>query len=321
MKPDQIFNKVILISPLDWGMGHTTRCFPIISQLLNQKNQIIFAGNEFQIDFVKRDFPNLEFLFLAGYQMSFNSERSTYFQMLSQILKMKAAIKKEKHWLNNLINKRKIDVVISDNRYGFYHTKTINILITHQTELQIPAFQKLINRKLEKWINSFDCCWVPDEPNQLLSGKLSNGITHKPKYFIGILSRFQKREFATVYDLAILLSGPEPQREQFKTKLENHFRNSNLRIAAIGWTGTNQKISYFKNPSTLQLETILNQSAKVLSRAGYTTLMELYKLQKKSVLIPTPGQFEQEYLANSLKIDFIEFENEKRFFEKRERLV
>lgn len=313
---ENIFSKRILISPLDWGMGHTTRCIALIRRLIDQENVIFFAGNEDQCAFVKREFNEVHFLFAEGYCVTLDSQKSPYWQMLNQFSKIKKAIQDENKLAEKYAVSENIDVIISDNRYGFFSGKTRNIFLAHQLNLQLPYFRSFVNRQLKKWIEKFDCIWIPDDPQKPICGDLLQANFKIPKRFIGHLCRFKRERLSVAYDYLGIVSGPEPERTRFTKILVDHLLEQNKKVALVGSYIESQRLTCFEDPSTKELEELINSSACIISRAGYTTIMEMIVLQKEAILIPTPGQFEQEYLAGNIHFEFLKFIPESQFEQK-----
>ncbi len=312
LHPDKIRSSRILISALDWGMGHTTRCISLIGQLLNQQNEIYFAGNLNQSYFIRREFEDqLKYVHLDGYGVTLDSQKSAYWQLLNQFSKIKKAIEVENNFVQEFVSEHKIDIVISDNRYGFFSSQAKNIFISHQLNLQLPFLKRFVNGQLKKWIEKFDIIWIPDQEKKSLCGELVLVNFVKPKIFIGLLGRFTRQQLPLKFDLLGIVSGPEPERTRFSKLLADYLRKQNKKVALVGSAEIYQDIACFENPSTQELETLINESATVISRAGYTTIMELILLEKTGILIPTPGQFEQEYLAKNVKSEFLNFVSEK----------
>jgi hypothetical protein len=286
-------------------MGHTTRLVSLLRQLKNQKNQLIFAGNSNQCQFIKAEFPEIELADLGGYEISLDSKKSTYWQLFLQGVKFKNAIKVEKEWLAKFVTMNKVDLIISDNRYGFYHPKIESILVTHQLNLQIPYFRRMVNRNLRRMVEKFDACWVPDTENRWLSGELSNTKLKIPVVYIGILNRFQKMQLPIDFDYLVILSGPEPEKTNFKQEILKQLSATPSSVCIAGAQVTGYPCH--PNPTTTELAELIAKSDTVISRAGYTTLMEMVDLNKKAILIPTKGQYEQVYLANFVQHSKIEF--------------
>lgn len=290
-----IQNKTVLVAALDWGMGHTTRCYSIVSGLLAQGNKVIFAGNEQQRQWMRREFPKIQTEALNGYEIRLDSQKNTYIQLIKQFGALKKSMRFEHKWLLDFCQQKSVDLVISDNRYGLFHPEIKSILVTHQLNLQIPFFRNITNKKLRQWVEKFDAIWIPDTPDHKLAGELSTAKLTVPQYFIGALNRFPNLEQEIKYDYLVILSGPEPERSRFLNQALVWGNKTQKRIAFVGETV--KDCHSIKNPSTTELAMWISKSETVVSRAGYTTIMEMVGLNQKAILIPTKGQYEQEYLA------------------------
>jgi uncharacterized protein (TIGR00661 family) len=306
---------VVLLSPLDWGLGHTTRCIPIISELLHQGCNVIIACNSTQKALLSREFPQLSYVHLSGYNLKYGKKRwGTIVRIILQTPKILIKINNEKTWLNIFLKSQMVDLIISDNRFGLYAPNIPSVFITHQLHIKTglgKLADNLIQRLNYKRIKKFSTCWVPDlQGTNSLAGKLSNPkkLPAIPVQYIGGLSRFNtcKQKTNTV-DVLIILSGPEPQRTIFeelvlsalkllpeKTVLVRGLPKESSEVVV-----ENNCTIYNHAPAGLLNELICNAEF-VISRSGYTTVMDLMKLGKKSILVPTPGQAEQEYLATHL---------------------
>lgn len=305
----------ILIAPLDWGLGHTTRCIPIIKFLIECNCTVIIAAEGHSFHLLQAEFPNFQFLKLTGYRVRYSiNKRFLPIKILFQLPKILNTIIGEHRWLKKTIIKHSIDAVISDNRYGLWTKRIPAVFITHQ--LQIKGPDKWIERVLRKvnyqQINKFQKCWVPDYRNSPnLAGKLSHPVKSPsiPVEYIGALSRFTLNTNAIIiYDVMILVSGPEPQRtifEQLVTQQLSNYRGKALLVR--GLPGENEvpksfdEITIVNHLPANEMAAAIQASKFVISRAGYTTIMDLVKLGKKCILVPTPGQTEQEYLAYHLQ--------------------
>jgi uncharacterized protein (TIGR00661 family) len=303
----------ILIAPLDWGLGHTTRCIPIIYALIKGGASVWLAGNRSTETILKKEFPDLPFIPLNGYNIRYSATKILFFtKLISQLPHIRKTIQYEQNWLKKVVKKYEIDGVISDNRFGLYHASLPVIYITHQ--LHIETGNSWLNKIAQKinygYINRFSQCWVPDgEAPHNLAGKLS----HPGKMplvtvnYLGVISRFVKQSRPVVNDLLIILSGPEPQRSIFEKKILEQLREYKGKVilvrglpleATAGMESEN--IEVFNHVNATALAEMIQESALVLARAGYTTIMDLAVLQQKAILVPTPGQVEQEYLARHL---------------------
>lgn len=302
-----IKNKNILFSPLDWGFGHTTRSVRLIKTLLDQGNQIIFAGNEKQVNFIKKEFPEIKTEDIDGYNVQLSSKKSTYWQIGKQLKSILKSIKQEKIWVEDYVSKHNIDLIISDNRYGFRSTKINSIFMGHQLNVYVPQFRHIINRKLSHYINSFNECWIVDDKDINLAGELSHPkYLSIPYHYIGLLNRFKNQKTNTIYDYLVVVSGAYPENQIFLKQIEDYFNQKKTRVVIISTVESEKPITngvYYYYPTTQTLNQLINQSKVVVSKLGYTTLMEMVGLNKKCYLIPTSGQFEQEYLSQITKKD------------------
>ncbi len=303
----------ILIAPLDWGLGHATRCIPIIKNLLAKNCKVIIAASGKVKALLEAEFTQVTFIHLPGYNIQYASTRwGMPFKIVAQIPKLFSAINKEQQWLHKVVAEYKIDAVISDNRYGLYHSKIVSVFITHQLTIKAPhaAIEKLLQRFSYRYINRFSFCWVPDmEGLTNLSGALAHPAK-KPTVtlrYIGPLSRFQQKDRSIEKHLLILLSGPEPQRTVLEKKLWEEVKEYSGKVVFVRGLpdvavipSSSPNIEVHNHLTSNELQEKISDASFVISRCGYSTIMDLAALQKRAVLISTPGQTEQEYLAKHL---------------------
>lgn len=321
---------------MDWGLGHATRCIPVINEFLSNNCRVIIGSSGKQKALLEQEFPNLTFLELKGYEVEYPTSGSMTLKMLLQLPKIKKAIQEEHRWLDKIIDEYQFDLVVSDNRYGLWSNKVKSILITHQIFVKAPIGEGWIENVLKNYFDKFSEIWIPDvEGENNLSGDLSHKKPLPNKFkFIGILSRFSSslREHRSnlneeKFDFMAIISGPEPQRTIFeklvveqlqKTQLkavvlrglpetnviancEGRNRKQSARINEIAssvlLSRNDDKIKIFNHLETNEFLNYLQKSKIVISRSGYSTIMDLAALGKKAILVPTPGQTEQEYLA------------------------
>jgi uncharacterized protein (TIGR00661 family) len=299
--------KKVIVAPLHWGLGHASRCVPIINSLLEHNYTPIIASDGNALQFLKQEFPNLESFELPSYQISYGSNLKL--KILFQLPIIINSICKEKSIINDFILKNKEVVgLISDNRFGVRSRLLPSIYITHQINVLsgITTFLSSFFHRI--FIRKFDECWVPDTPKSDFSGVLSLTTKKLNIKFIGILSRFQKEVLEEKIDLLVLISGPEPNRTLLETKLIAEFKNTSKKIVFVlgkveekqkKWTSGNS--TFYNYLLSSQLQTIINSSKIIISRSGYSTIMDLAVLGKKVFFIPTENQPEQEYLATYLK--------------------
>lgn len=305
----------ILIVPLDWGLGHATRCIPVIYELIKQNSEVWLAGEGAQEALLKKEFPNLPFLPLKGYRVKYSSSRfGLFLSLFSQLPRLFTIIKKENNWLKKVVNEYQFDAVIADNRYGLSHSSIPSVFITHQLTIKTP-FGKWSEQFLQKinyrFINLFSECWIPDEKKENgFAGELSHPVTLPaiPVHYTGILSRLKKNKIeAQKNHLFISLSGPEPQRTLLENKIVNeisHYHGTATVVrglpAATHLIPSTRDIIFYNHLNSEDYNKAIERADYVISRSGYSTVMDILTLDKKSILIPTPGQTEQEYLANYL---------------------
>ncbi|MDX1942966.1 MAG: glycosyltransferase [Saprospiraceae bacterium] len=301
--------KRILVTPLDWGLGHATRCIPIIQELLAQGADVLLASNGGAFELLRKEFPELVIEKLPAYNIHYASG-NMYWNMGVQLPKIARAIISEYFILQRLIRQHQINAVISDNRYGCFSKKAKSIFITHQLNILIPNFilRFFANFFNCQFIRRFDECWIPDESGEKsLSGKLSISYYHIKVKYIGILSRMNYLQVQKKYDIIIILSGPEPQRTILeKIILEQIVQLPLEWLLVQGKLNEDEEARRRKGRERGSIIPFLNAKALnkaiavseiVICRSGYSSIMDLAMLGKKAILIPTPGQTEQEYLA------------------------
>ncbi len=303
--------KHILVAPLYWGLGHAVRCIPIINHLLDQSCKVSIASDGQALLFLQKTFPELSFFELPSYNVSYPT-RSIYLNLALSTPSILSAISKEYKSIQNLVEEHHFDAIIADNRYGCRHERIPSILITHQLNLIGNNFKvnKAASRLHHSFIQKFNTCWIPDIPTSPgLSASMGHGSFDFQREYIGFLSSLQRgptelRKRA----LIIVLSGPEPQRTKMENKLLEQLNDFDKEVLLVrGLVKETQEITHANNKVRIcnylnrdALLKELNQSEILLSRSGYTTLMDLAKLQMPAILIPTPGQPEQEYLSKVL---------------------
>lgn len=316
--------KRILITPLDWGLGHATRCIPIIRLLIEKGHDVAIATSGLAFPLLKQEFPHLSFFELPSYQARYSATLPLMLKVFLQSPHFKRVIRQEHRILEKLVTEQAIDVIISDNRYGCYSKKAKSIFITHQLTLLMPSrlrwLQGLVNYFNHRLIRKFDDCWVPDFRTNPITGALTQAVGLTTT-FIGMLSRFRKSEVPVnkKYDLLVLLSGPEPQRSLLEKLVVQQVKEYTGNVLLVrGLPNTHETVAGVESVNHLpshELQVAIEASSLVLARSGYTTLMDLYFLEKKAIFIPTPGQTEQEYLAKQLSERGIAFSMEQNQFD------
>lgn len=300
--------KKIIIAPLNWGLGHATRCIPIIKSMLQHGFTPVIASDGNALNLLRKEFPTLESIELPSYDIKYG--KNLKLSLLSQTPKIFEAVKQEEKLIAKYISENN-DVIgiISDNRFGVRNDKVFSVYITHQLNVLSGWSTFLTSKTHQNIINKFDECWIPDEESSEFSGKLSESekITIK-KRFIGVLSRFSSEKLSKKNDILIILSGLEPNRTQLEEKLLKAFKNDSRSIVLVqGKVEKAQKTSRQGNVTVYnyllsqELQREINQSELIMCRSGYSSIMDLAVLGKKAFFIPTKGQNEQEYLAEYLE--------------------
>ena len=305
---NQDSKKIIVVACLDWGLGHASRSIPLIEALLQRNCQIILASNDRALLLLQEEFPELESITLPPYNIKYPSQNMSW-NMALQIPKLIRAILLEYYCLKRILRQRHIDAVISDSRFGFFNKKVFSVFISHQINLNPPsalirAAGNLVNHF---FISRYQQVWIPDLPQWPgIAGRLSHPAPSHAQY-LGLLSRMEKfRKTSSIrYQVLLLLSGPEPQRSIFEEIVIRQAIDQKGAILVVQgkteqftrrFPAKNIEIVSYLN--SRQVSEAISSSEVIICRSGYSTLMDLFALRRRAVLIPTPGQYEQEYLAS-----------------------
>ena len=297
----------ILVAPLNWGLGHATRCIPIIRELIANDFTPILASDGKALLLLKKEFPDLLALEVPSYDIKYPVEGANFkWKMLRSAPKIFDAIKAERKLVKKWVAQYNLKGIISDNRFGIISKKVPSVFMTHQLNVLSGNTTWISSKLHQNIIEKFTECWVPDFAEKpTLSGKLGHRKNELENVnYIGPLSRFEKKDLPKQYDLLVLLSGPEPQRTLFEEILRDELsKYSKKAVFVLGKVEEKQiiqrdgNLTIYNFMDSQQLETTITESDAVLCRSGYSTIMDLSKLGKKCYFIPTPGQYEQEYLA------------------------
>lgn len=297
--------KRVIIAPLAWGLGHATRCMPVTDYLLKQGHELfvvltkdqkalffpVFGGKLKYIDLDEQP---------VHYRFGFAAS------MLLQSFRFYGQIKREKNLAAKLILELEPDLIISDNRYGFRSNKVKSVIICHQLNLQIGFLSRLGNRVHRCLLSNFSEIWVPDSPGSMrIGGLLSKPQSNLNLRYTGPLSRMENTPFSSrQFDLLAILSGPEPSRSKLEQLLIRYIVKSKISAAIIRGTldqKSNSNDPHIEFVSLADPDTIADYASRsraIVCRSGYSTLCDLAAMHRRALLIPTPGQGEQEYLAS-----------------------
>ena len=300
-------------------MGHAARMIPLASKLRELNNNVIIASGEEHLSLFRNELPGLTYINFTGFKTRYSRFFPQYLSLLFKIPALLYHIIVEHHRLGRIIAEYAVDIIISDNRFGLWNRKVITVYVTHMPLIPLPKYLKFIeplgvylHRQI---IKKYSLCFIPDLPGNLnLSGRLSHGLKLPDNVrYIGILSRFIDPEQPNdenpvkFHHNTVILSGPEPQREILKQKLVILLKDKEpITVMFEGKPGNrgeiarNENIIFYSHLPAYRMKGIITSSDSIITRAGYTTLMELVSLNCTALIIPTPGQTEQEYLAEYL---------------------
>ncbi|MCQ2346306.1 MAG: hypothetical protein MJZ92_00070 [Paludibacteraceae bacterium] len=308
----------ILVAPLNWGLGHASRCIPLIRDYLAKGDEVVLGGDGNSLTLLAQHFPQLRTIGLASLQLRYSASQSQVLAMLKALPQLFRFAWIDHHILNDLLQRETFDLVVSDNRFGLFSRLTRCVYITHQLHICLPDgwhwLEPLCSAVHRAISNRYDEIWVPDLAQDGLSGILGHP-KHTPHHarYIGLLSRFSTKQPASsateTYDIVAVLSGLEPQRTLFEKELITRFMHQKERVLIIRGlvAEPNTKLqldnlTLASHIDDLTLVAYLQSAKTIIARSGYSTIMDLATLHllDKAELHPTPGQPEQIYLSRFL---------------------
>ncbi len=297
----------ILFGVFDWGLGHATRDIPLIDELL-KKHEVHIISTGRALELLKNQFKeNCIYYDVPSVYVPYNKTRFfvPYFVMsIPRVLRSLRTARKQ----SEKIIKKGFDKIISDCRFDVYDIPEKSYLINHQLRIKAPyGVENPLEWWLAKMMRKYGKIIVPDFDENSLAGDLDHNLRYIQEEkieYIGILSHLKKLELRKDINYFISISGPEPQRTVFEKKIMEQINSLNYGKVVIAGGNPSAKIEkHFKNITFYSFldakkqEETMNRARFIISRPGYTTMMELAELNKNALLIPTPGQTEQEYLA------------------------
>lgn len=293
----------ILFAVLDWGLGHASRSAPLIQHLVDTGAEVFIASSGNAHIWLKTNFPQLNHLSKPGIDITY-SKRFTSLRIAMQGSAFLKNVVEEQKWVQERNAEEQFDLVLSDNCYGIFLKEVASVLISHQLNLPLPKIVKqATNKTFNQLFDGFQEVWVPDTEENALSGKLSENKDDGSKVkYIGPLSNL-KPEAQLVSPLIVgMVSGPEPHRTIMQEALESLFIHQKEEAVIIGGVPGKEdelqkNVRFIFDPNPTELTEILQNARLIICRSGYSSLMDLVSLQKSAILIPTPDQREQEYLA------------------------
>ena len=314
--------KTVLVAPLSWGLGHAARCIPIIRALQTAGHRVVLASDSEALFLLQNEFPDVKIIPLPAYNIQYKWANMPL-NIVLQLPKIIYTIVAERIAIQRIIKNENIDIILSDNRYGCYHNTKKSIFIGHQINIKTnnQVLDALVGALHRGYLNLFFAeTWIPDAVNEAesLGGTLSHGLLPQKIRYIGILSRLKGKNTsiaaknANFLHILVVLSGPEPQRTTFEQILLSQidsYTTKNTEVQFILVRGTpkaakisiqNQQLTIIPFVTASELEVLMRSSDVLISRSGYTTLMDLAVAPQKAILVPTPSQTEQIYLAQRL---------------------
>lgn len=301
--------RTVLITPQHWGLGHVTRTIPIIRYFISEGWNVLLGSSGPGAELLRREFPSQQVFELPDYMIVYPS-KNMYWNIAIQMYKMHSAIIKEYFAIGKICRENNVDLLISDARLGAAQSGLPCAIITHH--LHFPLKFKFFEWCADTWMRffymRFNQIWIPDFDGIMnLGGSLDHQFKSDKHHFIGALSRFQKLDLQKEYQYCFMLSGPEPQRSRLETLILQQLKSLKFnKSILIRGTESGDPISTLDELEVVNLATsdqlnrIMCASELIVCRSGYSTLLDLSVIRKKALLIPTPGQPEQEYLAKEL---------------------
>lgn len=310
----------VLIAPLNWGLGHASRCVPLVRRYLAQGDEVLLGGSGDSLTLLRRHFPDLRVVELPPLELSYSSGNSQVGAMLRALPKIVCQSIGAHRTLRRLLRREHLDLVISDNLFGLWSRRVHSVYITHQLRIPMPRRLKMLE-SIGMWAHRqvwrhYDEVWVPDyeDPYRALGGTMSH-IRRQDKRirYIGPLSRFEGCQGMAIesdykgYDIVAVLSGLEPQRTLFEEHICQIYAGRKARVLIVEGKidcpptrlrhGNITRVAHLNDTD---LAAALLSARWIITRSGYSSIMDLAALgvlHTKAEVVPTPGQPEQMYLA------------------------
>ena len=316
----------ILVAPLNWGLGHASRCIPLIRQWLSEGHEVVLAGDGDSLTLLRKHFPRLRYAYLAPLHLRYGKGKSQVWAIVRSLPQLIRWSIQDHTMLAALLREEHFDRVVSDNRFDLWSRQTECVYITHQLHIRLPKGWRWAEGWMTRWHRriwrNYDQVWVPDYADEAesLSGWLGHlgedksPLSEQKIRYIGPLSRFGKGQGdegqSTKEQIVAVLSGLEPQRTQLEREIISRYRGKEQRVLVVqGLPGRPMtriqrgNITVVPYMADEELRRALLGAERIIARSGYSTIMDLHVLGvlNKAELIPTPGQSEQEYLAERMR--------------------
>jgi uncharacterized protein (TIGR00661 family) len=307
-----------LVAPLDWGLGHATRCAPVVREFLEKGCDVELAVTRGNAAILREMFPDVRQRLAPSYNIVYPKHGyNMAFWLLKNSAHLRAVMSAEHHYAEEMVERHGYDILVSDNRFAFRSRKAKSVYMTHQCRIAFPKMFRMFEAFGAAWhasvMSRFDEVWVPDVPEfPGYAGKLSHvDSCPRPLKFVGPLSRFSMLPLtqSTEKDLGIVavVSGVEPARSRFESRLRSVLSQiPGKHVVLLGKPASSQKswtegnVTFYNHLPTQEFADVISRAGWVISRGGYSTVMDMAVLGAKCIFVPTPGQYEQVVLAADL---------------------
>jgi hypothetical protein len=292
---------------------------PVVRKLMEMNQNLFIASGNEHLNLFREELPGLTYIDFPGFNPVYSRYLPQYIPLLFKTPRLIFHTVREHYRLKDILTDYSIDLLISDNRFGLWNRNIKTVYVTHMPLIPFPRpfqFLEFIGIHLHRaLIRKYSLCFIPDLPGKInLTGRLSHGIKLPDNVrYIGILSRFPvKIQPSPVNPVSykhntVILSGPEPQRSIFRQMVLKLLTDEKiLTVILEGKPGKGNdftrsgNFAFYNHLSSREMQKMILSSEKIITRAGYSTIMELVSLNCSALLVPTPGQPEQEYLAEYL---------------------
>lgn len=304
----------ILVAPLNWGLGHASRCVPLVQRLLDEGHEVILGGDGDSLTLLRKHFPKLRYVYLAPLNLRYGAGKRQVWAMAKAFPQLIRWALQDHAMLKAILREEAIDRVISDNRFGLYNKQTECVYMTHQLHIMLPRgwrwAEPIASRIHARIYAHYNKVWVPDyeEVEKSLAGALSHNFKFQISNleYIGPLSRFSQTDKKGSFDVVAVLSGLEPHRTLLEKEIIARYTGKEERVLVVQGQMSRPNTRIKRGNMTIvpymsdaELVPALLGASRIIARSGYSTIMDLAALgvMEEAELIPTPGQPEQEYLA------------------------
>lgn len=299
-----------LVAPMNWGLGHASRCIPLVRRLIREGHEVILGGDGESLTLLRKHFPKLRYTYLAPLNLRYSAGKSQVWAMLKALPKLFLWSLKDHAMLQAVLREEPIDYVLSDNRFGLYINRPSTtdhrpstIYLTHQLHIMLPRpwrwLEPLVARLHARIYTRFNKVWIPDyeDADKSLAGELSHlkiSNIQSPIsniQYIGPLSRFedydryQDNPIAQSYTVVAVLSGLEPHRTLLEKEIVARYLDTDEQVLIVQGLVNRPNTRFKRRNITLvpsitdaELVPVLMNAKHIIARSGYSTIMDLHAL-------------------------------------------